>query len=200
MSPRYFHSLSKSHSRRHWCETSSSCRRPNWKCHKAPFYGGCTYITFSISKNIYFQNFKEMWWITSTLYSHSFNFIISSWIPGVFIFRGFFLTSATGGWMAGRQRVTVYFDDVMKWKSVCLIVLKMRPDPCLGCICLVAGRWAVSQESYLVAWWPRLLQKTEKWLEGIWMQYVHLECCWDCLSYVHLAVNHRANQFGTPGF
>ncbi len=33
--------------------------------------------------------------------------------------------------MAGRQRVTVYFDDVMKWKSVCLIVLKMRLDPSL---------------------------------------------------------------------
>lgn len=42
--------------------------------------------------------------------------------------------------MAVRQKVTVYIDGGMKWKSVCLIVLKMRLDPCLGCICLVAGK------------------------------------------------------------
>ena len=64
--------------------------------------------------------------------------------------------------MAGRQRVTVHFEDVMKWKSVCLIVLKMRPDPCLGCICLVAGKCVVSQGSYLVARWSRLLWNAEK--------------------------------------
>lgn len=159
-------------------------------------------LTTSISlcfKNIYFSNLnlEKMWWITcSTSDTHSLFFIIYPWIPGVFTFRSFSLITGTSGWMAGRQRVTVYFDDVMKWKGVCLIVLKMRLDPCLGCICLVAGNWAVSQESYLVAWWPQLLRKTEKWLEGIRMQYVYLESCWDCLSYVHLAVNHWGNQLG----
>lgn len=113
------------------------------------FMGGTLTTSNSLRfKNIYFSNpnlggGKRM--TCSTSYTHSLFFIGCPWIPGVFIFRRFSLITGTGGWMAGRQRVTMYFNDVMKWKSLCLIVLKMRTDPCLGCICLVAGKWAVRE-------------------------------------------------------
>lgn len=120
---------------------------------KPPFMGDAltTSIPLSVSKTFIFPTliWKEMWSITcSTRYKHSLFFYYLSIESRCFYSS---LITATGGWTAGRQRVTLYYDDVMKWKSVCLIVLKMRLDPCLGCICLVAGKWAVSQESYLVA-------------------------------------------------
>lgn len=94
-----------------------------------------------------FRSLHTFCFLSSSFFSSG----IISWIHGVLYLAGAFaFITWTGGWMAGRQRVTMHFCDVMEWKSVCLIVLKMRLDPRLGCICLVAGKWAVSEESYLV--------------------------------------------------
>lgn len=83
-------------------------------------------------------------------------------VRGLFSFSGGFpLITGTGG----RARATVDSDGEMKWKSVCLIVLKMRLNPCRR---REAG--------------PPLQRKAV----SIRLQNVHLE---RCLAHEHLTVN-----------
>lgn len=149
-------------------------------------------------RNIYFTHNnlggkKRM--TRSATYTHTFSFIIYLWISGVFfflllLFSGDFPTE-TGGWITGRQKVTMFFDDVMKWKSSCLIVLKMRTEPSLGCICLVAGKWAVRKVL------TRLVAPASTWSWGNYFRaFGRSMSIWS----ISWTVNHRANQLCTHGF
>ena len=98
ISPHHFRSLSKSHSKRHWCETSlSSCRRPNWKWRKAPVYGRRTYnINFSLFPKPFI--FPTLIWREKNavnnmfhwIHAFSFSFLLSTNGTWVILFSGDF--------------------------------------------------------------------------------------------------------------
>lgn len=126
--PRHFHSQQNRKRRR--CETLlPSCRQPNWKCSEPPFMGDTltTSISLSLSKHLFFLalNCTDVCGITRSE-TNAFSLSLSSlWRHG----SGVFVPSCRLRVVEGRG--SVVFDDVKKWKSVCLVVLKMRRRPLL---------------------------------------------------------------------
>lgn len=145
-------------------------------------------------KNIYFTHHnlglkKPM--TRSTTYTHTvLSVLLAICESRVFLFSGDSPTE-TGGWITGRQKVTMFFGDVMKWKSWCLIVLKMRTEPSLGCICLVAGKWAVREVP------SRPAAQASAWSWGNYFGAFRRSMSIWSTSWT---VSHRANQLSTHGF